>query len=155
MDGSLEVLEALNNVYHCLTSLESQAHLQEHALEADGWGSSKYWDYVETKVHTKCTHKILDRMFALGGNPTFESGYEVKYFRDDFSSAIATTIESLSICQDSIQLAIAAAEQDGDCVTECILYKCMKFVEKQICVFEGLAKRFGALGPMAMTGDVG
>lgn len=155
MNGSPEVLDSLNNVYHHLISCEAQAHLQEHCLESDGWDSSKYWDCIETNVHTKCTHKVLDRMFALGGSPTFEPGYEVKYFRDDFSSAIAETILSLERCQLALQEAVSAAEEDGDCVTECMLYKCLKWVEKQICKFEGLAKRFGALGPMAMTGDVG
>lgn len=155
MDGAPAVIEALNKVYHCLICCEAQAHLQEHALEADGWDSSDHWDKVESKVHVKCTHKVLDRMFALNGLPTFEPAYEVKYFRDDFSTAIQTTIESLEQCQSAIQDAIQAAEEDGDCVTECILYKCLKWVEKRICKFEGLAKRFGALGPMAMTGDVG
>lgn len=154
MQGSTEVLDALNNVYHCLVSCEAQAHLQEHYLESEGWGGSKYWDEIETKVHTKCTHKILDRMFALGGSPTFELGFEVKYHRDDFSSAISETVVSLEHCETSIQSAVDAAEADGDCVTECLLYKCLKWIEGQICKFEGLAKRFGAIGPIVMTGDL-
>ena len=155
MESTAEVLESLDNVYHNLISCEAQAHLQEHAFEADGWGVSKCWDKIESNIHTKCTHKVLNRMFALGGEPTFQPGFEVKYFRNDFSEAIAMTISSLEMCQVSIQIAIDAASEDGDCVTECMLYKCQKWIEKKICKFEGLAKRFGVLGPMVMTGDVG
>lgn len=154
MNGSPEVLAALDNVYHCLISCEAQAHLQEHVLEADGWEGSDYWDCIETKVHVKCTHKILNRMFAIGGVPTYAAGYEVKYFRDDFSAAIAETILSLEKCQLALQEAVSAAEDDGDCVTECLLYKCLKWVEKRICKFEGLAKRFGEVGPeLMLEGD--
>jgi len=152
MQGSSEVLGALNTVYHALISAEGQAHLQEHAFEYPGWSSSKYWDAIENELHKECTHWILNRMFELEGSPTYELGFPVVYYADGFSLAINETIQSLGKCRDAYQNLCEVADIDGDYVTQKICWCHLKFIEKHITIFEGLLIRFNKLGSVVMGG---
>lgn len=152
MNGNPEVIARLIAAYHTARTLEEQAHLQEHAFELNGWAGSECWDAIEAKVHTRCIHPLLDRIFALGGLPTPGYAFEVAYSVDDFAGAIGNTIAALQKLRDAYAAVCEAAEDDDDYVTIAMAWKSEKWVEKSILRFEGLMVRYGKLGTVAMTG---
>lgn len=152
MQGSSDVIAALNEVYKTLRATEEQSHLQEHCFENQGWDSSKWWDTIEDKIHEKCVHYVLNRINELGGRVTAGYAFDPVYYPDDFQAALRETIDSLTKCRSAYSIACDAAEGDGDYVTEKMIWGHLEWIEKQIVKFEGRMLRYGKLGTVVMTG---
>lgn len=152
MQGNPEVISALNTVYLTLHATEEQSHLQEHLFESQGWDSSKWWNCVENKIHTKCIHPVLNRINDLGGKVTPGNAFEPLYYQDDFQGSMRETLSCLVKCRDSYGAACAIAELDEDYVTEKMIWCHLEWIEKQIGKFESRLLRYGKLGTVIMTG---
>ena len=152
MQGNPAVISTLNTVYQTLRATEEQSHLQEHCFEAQGWKSSKWWDKIEGDIHTECVHSVLNRINDLGGRVTPGYAFEPAYYPDDFQAAMRETLDSLTKCRASYAAACEAAEDDGDYVTEKMIWSHLEWVENKIGKFEGRLLRYGKLGTVVMTG---
>jgi bacterioferritin (cytochrome b1) len=152
MQGDPAVIASLNTVYQTLRSTEEQSHLQEHCFETQGWDSSKWWDCIEDKIHEKCVHPVLNRINDLGGRVTPGYAFDPVYYQDDFQAALRETVDSLTKCRSAYATACEAAEEDGDYVTEKMIWKHLEWIEGRIVKFEGRLLRYGKLGTVVMTG---
>jgi bacterioferritin (cytochrome b1) len=154
VQGNPTVISALNIVYQNLRATEEQSHLQEHCYETQKWKSSKWWDSIENKIHEKCIHYVLNRINDLGGRAIPGYAFEPIYFLDDFQGAMRETVDCLTKCRAAYASACEAAEDDGDYVTEKMIWCHLEWIEKQIVKFEAHLLQYSKLGTVVMTGVV-
>src|SRR5208282_1458492 len=118
-------------------------HNQEHSWECDGFGKlEKWWDEANRDVW-KIHHRLLKRLYKLGGKPEGVTADPVEAF-----SAALRIFQGLHVtCQQLYE----AAESDDDYVTSLKLAEIQTEIEDWLVSAEKHLNQLATLKPDAPT----
>jgi bacterioferritin (cytochrome b1) len=148
MQGSPEVIEALNGAYRLAITIEQQAHMQEHVLEAQGWKRLSDWfDAIEENGHEKLIHPLMKRINALGGSVDYQYAFEPEtYGFEDIESALASMARRLGQLHRAYIAVCDAADPADDYVTEKMAWEHQAWIEKKQLKFDRRLAKLRSLG---------
>ena len=152
MQGSPQVIDALNRAAECVHALHEQAHLQEHKFELQRWDFAKWFDKIETQTHECLFHYLLNRIGILGGTPSVAYAW-APVASLDIGSALADHLASMERVHEAYGLACDAAEDADDYVTEKMIWCHLERLEKWQTKFEARLAKYQRLGPVAFMAE--
>lgn len=146
--GTPEEMAALENCYRRIRAIEEQAHLQEHCYEAGGWTSiSKCFDAVETQIHEKLIHFVINRINDLGGRVTPGYAFQPEVYEiQQVDMAFGAMASRLAELLADYATLCNVAELNDSYVTEKMAWKHQKWVEHKMLKFRGKVAKVAAVG---------
>lgn len=154
MQGSPEVIQALNYVYQLQLPTEAQAHQQEHQLESDGYKDISNWfDKIEGEKkgqgHAVITHPLMKRINQLGGECDGRWAFQPDVARpvQQLDQAITSMVGRLTAIHQALLAAYEAGGRARDYVTcHCFLVEMMAWVERQLSKMADRQAKMGEMG---------
>jgi len=116
-------------------------HNQEHLWESEGFGKLETWWDEANRDLWKLHHKLLVRLYKLGGKP--------EGVTTDPVAAFTTALTLFQGLHEQCQTIYAAAEADNDYVTTLKLSKIQAELEAWIVSTEKKLKQLKMLDPVA------
>ena len=144
MTGSPEVIAGLLRALYAANAAFEPLHNQEHLWETDGYPELEKWfDKANRAVWRDVHHRLLKRLYKLGGMPPGVTRDPV----EAFSKALTLWQDIHKACQDIY----AVAEADGDYVTTDKLAEIQAVIEGWIVSAERKLRQLKTLDPKAPT----
>jgi bacterioferritin (cytochrome b1) len=148
MQGDPDVINALQDVYKFERTLEEQAHLTEHLYESRKWTAiSKWFDCIETKLHERCLHFVINRINDLGGSVLPGYSFEPQVFPvEQLDMALDSMASRLGELRSLYIGVCNAASTADDYVTEKLAWKHQEKIEGWLLKFQGRLAKLRLLG---------
>ncbi len=141
MTGSPEVLKTLTAALVTAGEAFDALHNQEHLWEHEGFGSLEDW-FDEANRDVWCIHhKLLKRVYKLGGWP--------EGVTDDPEEAFRNALKAFADLHDACKAVQDAADEADDSVTDDKLVKLLAKIESWIVAAEEQLKKIARLKPDA------
>lgn len=147
MTGNPKVIAGLTSVLLLLEKTFEQLHNQEHLWEHLEYPGLEEWFDEANRDVWKLHHKVIKRIFALGG--------EAIGVTDNEADAFTKALQSFQALHEQCQAIYDAAEADDDYVTTKMLMKVQKTLEGWINAAEAKLGQISRLGSENfMTGQI-
>ena len=148
MKAAASVVEGLNAVYILALTFKEQTHKQEHAFQAAKYKRLTCWfDKLTTRVHKIVIHELVD-WFAEHGIDSDSKLLEVRVAdAEEPSDAFMYTLDLLTALDAAYRGACEAVEDVGDYVTQTLIHKHLKKIERWTDKAEAELATIAKLGP--------
>lgn len=138
MTGNPKVIEGLLTVMGMMERTYESLHNQEHCWENLEYPGLEEWFDEANRDLWKLHHKVIKRIFALGGQP--------EGVTEDETEAFSKALQAFQALHEQCQAIYEAAEADDDYVTIKALQKIQKCLEGWINAAEAKLGQVGRLG---------
>ena len=148
MKAAASVVEGLNAAYILALTFKEQTHKQENVFEAAKYKRLKHWfDKLTKYAHKVLIHELVD-WFAEHGVDSDSKLLEVRVAEaEEPSDAFMYTLDLLTALDAAYRAACEAVEDVGDYVTQTLIHKHLKKIERWTDKAEAELATIAKLGP--------
>lgn len=146
MNGSPKVIESLARITEMTARLTDKVHDQEHYWEHLEYPKlESVFDEMNRKLWDKIHHRLLKRLFDLGGTP--------EDVTDDPAKAYRAALQGFSAVHEECQKLYDLVDEDDDYVTIKMLSKVQACVESWINYLEAKIAQVERIGTSEFLGE--